>query len=613
MNTAAQPPRGDAAERRDYYERIRPLHLTPLWEALHALVPREPQTPCVPALWRYDEIRPLLMESAALITAEEAVRRVLVLENPALPGPLVDHAVALRRAAADHAGRGGAIAPPRAVGAALHRRRQGRLHHGGRRAHHHVPGRLHHHAVVGLARPWQRGHRGRERAGGVARRPRHPDGALLRCRLCRERRRRACSRWRGPRATAWRASATTWCRCGTTTPRRPRRSSAIPTRAAARRWPQLQSSEAPDAWQGHKLRYINPLTGGSPMPTIATFLQLLPKGFAGKAHRSTDGSGLQRGRRPRHGRRSAAQRFDFGPRDTFVVPSWAPLRAVGQRRRRAVQLFRPPGAAGAWACCAKPFSTTPDACIRFLRITCPSRQEPHVLRRFPAGRGRPSHRRLRPSCSRCAASTASAATTRRMRARWASTRTASRPSSSASRTTTRRSSRCRRARRSRIPYPAQHRQLPLRGRAGGADRQGRPRHRRSTDAAEHIYGYAVGLDMTRRDLQIKMREQGRPWEIGKAFDYSAPDRRRCTAAPTWARCSAGAITLEVDGKMRQSSDLQQPDLVGERGHRQPLDAVRAAARRPDLHRHARRRGRGAARRDHEVRIDGLTPISVRID
>ena len=49
------------------------------------------------------------------------------------------------------------------------------------------------------------------------------------------------------------------------------------------------------------------------------------------------------------------------------------------------------------------------------------------------------------------------------------------------------------------------------GRDIAADRRG-----------EHIYGYAVGLDMTRRDLQIRMREQGRPWEIGKAFDFSAP-------------------------------------------------------------------------------------------
>ena len=48
-----KPVPSNAAERRDYYARIGPLHLTPLWESLHALVPREPQTPCVPALWRY--------------------------------------------------------------------------------------------------------------------------------------------------------------------------------------------------------------------------------------------------------------------------------------------------------------------------------------------------------------------------------------------------------------------------------------------------------------------------------------------------------------------------------------------------------------------------------
>ena len=42
------------------------------------------------------------------------------------------------------------------------------------------------------------------------------------------------------------------------------------------------------------------------------------------------------------------------------------------------------------------------------------------------------------------------------------------------------------------------------------------------EALDHVWGYAVGLDMTRRDLQMKMREMGRPWEVGKAFDFSAP-------------------------------------------------------------------------------------------
>jgi gentisate 1,2-dioxygenase len=88
---------------------------------------------------------------------------------------------------------------------------------------------------------------------------------------------------------------------------------------------QLQKQEAPDAWLGHKLRYINPLTGGSPMPTISTNLQLLPKGFAGKTHRATDGAVYSAVEG--HGvAEIAGQRFEFGPRDTFVVPSWAPLR-----------------------------------------------------------------------------------------------------------------------------------------------------------------------------------------------------------------------------------------------------------------------------------------------
>lgn len=63
-----------------------PLHVTPLWEILHALVPPQPHSSCVPALWRYEQMRPLLMRAGTAITAAEAVRRVLILENPALRG-----------------------------------------------------------------------------------------------------------------------------------------------------------------------------------------------------------------------------------------------------------------------------------------------------------------------------------------------------------------------------------------------------------------------------------------------------------------------------------------------------------------------------------------------
>src|SRR5205814_3389803 len=74
------------AEREQLYRDMEPLHLTPLWEVLHSLVPTRPKTPCVAVHWKYDEVRPFLTRAGQAITAEEAVRRVLVLENPALRG-----------------------------------------------------------------------------------------------------------------------------------------------------------------------------------------------------------------------------------------------------------------------------------------------------------------------------------------------------------------------------------------------------------------------------------------------------------------------------------------------------------------------------------------------
>ncbi|WKU18279.1 fumarylacetoacetate hydrolase family protein [Advenella alkanexedens] len=74
------------------------------------------------------------------------------------------------------------------------------------------------------------------------------------------------------------------------------------------------------------------------------------------------------------------------------------------------------------------------------------------------------------------------------------------------------------------------------------------------DAAKHIFGYAVGLDMTRRDLQMKMREAGRPWEIGKAFDYSAPIGEITPIAKT-GDLNSGEIHLTVNGKTTQKSNI----------------------------------------------------------
>jgi fumarylpyruvate hydrolase len=73
-------------------------------------------------------------------------------------------------------------------------------------------------------------------------------------------------------------------------------------------------------------------------------------------------------------------------------------------------------------------------------------------------------------------------------------------------------------------------------------------------AMEHVWGYAVGLDMTRRDLQGRLRDKGRPWELGKAFDHSAP------IGPLVPAQAAGAVEnatvwLQVDGKDRQRSGI----------------------------------------------------------
>ncbi len=72
-------------------------------------------------------------------------------------------------------------------------------------------------------------------------------------------------------------------------------------------------------------------------------------------------------------------------------------------------------------------------------------------------------------------------------------------------------------------------------------------------ALELVWGYAVGLDLTRRDLQAEAKRLGRPWDLAKGFDASAPIGRLVPAAdvdPT-----TGAVTLHVDGELRQSGDL----------------------------------------------------------
>jgi fumarylpyruvate hydrolase len=131
-------------------------------------------------------------------------------------------------------------------------------------------------------------------------------------------------------------------------------------------------------------------------------------------------------------------------------------------------------------------------------------------------------------------------------------------------------------------------------------------------ALDHVFGYAVGLDMTRRDLQAKMKKEGRPWEVGKAFDHSAP------IGPLYAAASIGhpargAIWVQVDGAERQRSDLDQlvwsvPEVIANLSTLftlQPGDLIYTGT--PE--------GVAAVERGQTMRggIDGLGEISVRVD
>jgi fumarylpyruvate hydrolase len=76
------------------------------------------------------------------------------------------------------------------------------------------------------------------------------------------------------------------------------------------------------------------------------------------------------------------------------------------------------------------------------------------------------------------------------------------------------------------------------------------------DALAHVWGYAAGLDMTRRDLQNAAKKEGKPWDMGKGFDWSAPIGLMVPASKI-GHPSTGLIELKVNGKVRQTSDLSK--------------------------------------------------------
>src|SRR5436853_3281085 len=85
-NGGPDPKHNIEAAREEFYQRISKRDMAPLWTVMQSVVTKEPVTRCVPHVWHYDDVKSLVLESGGLITAEEALRRVLILENPALRG-----------------------------------------------------------------------------------------------------------------------------------------------------------------------------------------------------------------------------------------------------------------------------------------------------------------------------------------------------------------------------------------------------------------------------------------------------------------------------------------------------------------------------------------------
>ena len=307
------------ADRSDFYQRASAQSLAPLWRVLHGLVTETPMSPCVPAHWRYGDVRPYLIESCDLISTEEAERRVLVLENPGLPG---QSRITRNLFAGLQIILPGEVAPAhRHVASALRFI---------------VEGKNSYTAVAGerttmepgdfvITPSWSWHDHGNESDGPMV----WVDGLDMHIvNMCDAGFREAYPERSHP---ILRPEGSAIAEAGynllpmdfeSTSQTSPVFS--YPYRVTRDALDRLSRHRDPDLCHGYKMKYINPVTGGSAMPTLTTAMQLLPKGFTTEPYRSTagtvfvvvEGTGTVR---------AGDRRFAWMPHDIFVMPSWHPF------------------------------------------------------------------------------------------------------------------------------------------------------------------------------------------------------------------------------------------------------------------------------------------------
>jgi gentisate 1,2-dioxygenase len=317
---ASVPKTGTSSARQEFYRRMDRDNLAPLWEVLHALVPPQPQTPCKPGYWNYKAIRPHIVESGRAITAKEAVRRVLVLENPGMRG---QSCITRSLYCGLQLILPGEIAPS-------HRHTQSALRFivegsgaytavDGERTTMH-PGDF----IITPAWTWHdHGNPGTEPVVWM-------DGLDIQIVALFDA--QFAENYTEEVQPVTTREGTSLARYG---------SNLAPLGPVAPfgktspifSYPYGRSREAlatlarngdPDACHGWKMQFINPLSGGPAMPTIGAFIQLLPKGFRSAPYRSTDatvfsvaeGTGTVK---------IGGETYAFEPKDSFVVPSWQPV------------------------------------------------------------------------------------------------------------------------------------------------------------------------------------------------------------------------------------------------------------------------------------------------
>jgi gentisate 1,2-dioxygenase len=296
------------AERKEFYARLQAKSAAPLWEVLSDIVRSDPRTAVQAALWRYDEMRPFIAEAGRIITAEEAERRVLILENPGLPGMS-------RITQSLYAGLQ-LILPGEIAHTHRHTASALRFILEGSGAYTSVDGeRLSMKPGDFILTPFwsyhDHGNPGTEPVVWL-------DGLdiptvnmfdtsfLERKSESHEDHRHTHEEHEedAPSATFVETSAMKY-------PYEPHRA----------RLGSMTASGGPDPRHGYKLEYRNSKTGSAVLPTIGAFLQLLPKGFRGTPSRATDATIFC----AVEGRGTSTigdTTFDWGPRDVFVAPSW---------------------------------------------------------------------------------------------------------------------------------------------------------------------------------------------------------------------------------------------------------------------------------------------------